>query len=194
METFNQEKALALIEEMIGHAKKEVHDNGFYYMLWGWLVFVAAITDYTLLTVFESHQHAMVWAILMPLGGVATAIASMRKSKKVRVKTYINHILRGVSIAYGVSIFIVCLIMPMQPNTWEAFYPVLLIIYAFGIYTYGSIIRFTPLQYGAFANWAISIVSFFFGYDIQLLLLATAVLTGFIIPGHLLNRRFHKHV
>lgn len=190
----NEKEALLLIEEMINSTKQEVKDNGFYFILWGWLVFISAITDYVLLTLFNYGGHAVVWGILMPLGGLVSFIAGRKQIKKQRVKTYVDEALKYLSIAFGISLFIICFIMPMTNNNWRAFYPTLMVIYAFGIFIFGGILRYKPLMYGACLNWILGSIAFFVAYDWQLLLLALAVLGGFVIPGHLLNRRFHQHV
>jgi hypothetical protein len=189
-----EKDALLVIEQMITSAKQEVKDNGFYFMLWGWLVFVAALIDYVLVIgAYEPFRegHAIVWAILMPLGGAVSIIASFKKDKKSHVKTYIDELMRYVIRAFAISLFIVCFLMPFTSN-WRAFYPVLLIVYAIWLYIAGGALRFKPLIWGGYANWALAAVAFFVGYDIQLLLLATAVLVGYIIPGHQLKSNYNK--
>jgi hypothetical protein len=188
-----ENKALELIENMILSAKREIHDNGFYYMLWGYLVFISALIDYFLL-VQTYPNHATIWAITMPLGGVVSLIKGFKDKKSQRVITYVDEVMRHVLTAYGISLFLVCLVMPMTGKNWQSFYPVLMVIYAFSLYAMGGIVQFKPLQYGAFSIWAMAAVSFFMHYDIQLLILALGVLTGFIIPGHLMNIRFKKNV
>lgn len=193
----NEKDALLVIEKMITSAKEEVKDNGFYFMFWGWLVFVAALIDYGLLKgMIESLQeyHAVTWAILMPFGGIVSIIGSLRQQKeKKRVKTYIDDIMSYVTKAFVISLFIVCFIMPTTHN-WQAFYPVLLIVYALWLFISGGALKFKPLIWGGYANWILAIAAFFVMYDIQLLLLATAVLVGYIIPGHLLKSNYQKHV
>lgn len=190
----NEKEAILLIEDMISRTKEDVKDNGFYYMLWGWLVFVASIIDFTLLRFYESEYHAVVWAIMMPAGGIISFVAGMREAKTVRVRTYLDESVKFLKVAFVISLIIVCVIMPMTTNTWRSFFPTLMVVYAFGIYMFGGLLRYKPLQYGAFANWALAIAGFYCTYDIQLLLLALAVVCGFIIPGHLLKQRFSKHV
>lgn len=193
----NEKDALLIIEKMISSVKDEVKSNGFYFMLWGWLVFAAALIDYALLKgVIESliEYHAITWAILMPIGGVVSIIGSMKKQKeKTKVKTYIDDIMSYVTKAFAISLFIICFIMPSTDN-WPSFYPVLLIVYALWLFISGGALKFKPLVWGGYANWLLAIIAFFVKYDIQLLLLATAVLVGYIIPGYLLNRRFEKNV
>lgn len=190
----NEKEALQIIESMISSTKQEVRDNGFFYILWGWLVFISALTDYTMLTMFRHPQHALVWGILMPLGGVISIIASRKQAKQQRVKTYIDQSIKHLTIAFSVSLAIVCFIMPMTTQNWRAFYPTIMVLYAFGVYMFGGILQYKPLTYGAFACWALATLAFFVGYKWQLLLIALAVVCCFIIPGHMLKYRQHKNV
>lgn len=190
----NEKEALLIIEQMISTTKEEVKDNGFYFMLWGWLVFVAAFIDYGLLFSAYHRFHAVVWAVFMPLGAVISIFAGRGKTRSHRVKTYIDEAISSLTTAFVISLVVVCVIMPMTTNNWRSFFPTLMVIYAFGIYMFGGMLRYKPLQYGAMANWTLGIAAYFFTYDVQLLLLASAALSGFIIPGHLLKRRYDKHV
>ncbi|MCU0441209.1 MAG: hypothetical protein MUE96_02335 [Bacteroidia bacterium] len=193
----NETQALQLIEQMIGSAKREAKDNGFYYLLWGWMVFAGALIDYFLLIgLIPSLQekHALVWAILMPIAGVISMIGGMMESKKIsKVRTYVDELMRYVVWAFSISLFVVCIVMPATSN-WPSFYPVLMLLYAIWLFISGGALRFTPLVYGGIFNWACAFAAFFADYDVQLLILAAAVFAGYIIPGYLLQRNFAKHV
>lgn len=189
----NENKALEIIETMISHAKREIKDNGFYHLMWGYLVFISALIDYYLL-ITDVENHALVWGILMPLGGLASFVQGLRDKKKQRVVSYIDEIMKSLVVAFVISLLLVCLIMPMTGKHWRSFFPVLMVVYAFALYVFGGILQFKPLQYGALAVWLCSGFAFFTTYDNQLLILAFAVLAGFIIPGHLLNLRSNSHV
>ena len=162
-------QALALIENMILSAKREIKDNGFYYMFWGYLVFLSALTDYILL-MSDHPKHAMVWAIAMPFGGLVSIIKGIKDKKKQTTITYIDEMFRHLMIAFTISLFIVCFIMPMTQNNWRSFFPTLMVVYAFALFVSGGILRFKPLQYGALAVWALGAVAFFMPYQHQLLL------------------------
>jgi len=41
-ENFSPEESLQFIQTMIDKAKDSVADKSFYFLLWGWLVFIAA--------------------------------------------------------------------------------------------------------------------------------------------------------
>lgn len=192
--SFNEQDALGLIEQMITRAQRKINDNGMYWLLWGVLVFISSLTDYVLLTRMNHELHSLVWAILMPLGGVISFVMGLRESKKKKLeaKTYVDELMGYVVTAFSISLLIICLIMPMTGTNWKSFFPVIMVLYALVTYISGGILQSKPLRLGSFVNWGCAIAAFFFAYDIQLLLLALAVLGGFIIPGILQNKAYRQ--
>ena len=45
-ESFSPEESLQVIQTMIEKTKSKVVDNSFYFLLWGWLVFIASIGQF----------------------------------------------------------------------------------------------------------------------------------------------------
>jgi hypothetical protein len=192
----NEKEALSVIEQMIATARQDVKDNGFFFMLWGWLVLAGALTNYVMLVWMHSPYASLVWAILMPLGGIISFIAGMRerKEREKRVNTYLDEMMKYIVRAFVVSLFIVCVMLPFNNQNWQVFFPVLMVLYGYALYIFGGVLRFRLLNIGGMINWLLASIAFFVTYDIQLLLLALAVLCGYIIPGHTLNSRFRKDV
>lgn len=62
------------------------------------------------------------------------------------------------------------------------------------LFVSGGYLRFKPLIIGGICNWIIAIVATYVEFDIQLLLLALAVLVGYIIPGHMLSSHYKKNI
>lgn len=188
----NEKDALLIIEDMIGKAKSELKDNGFYFMFWGWLVFIAAVTNYYLLVYTDYEFHSIPW-LLMPLGAIVTIIVSMRDHKKdVRVKTYVDELMKYVVRAFGISLGVVCFLMPIG-DQWKAFYPTIMIIYSSWLYISGGMLKFRPLRWGGFLNWILAGVGYVWpSTEVHLILIAIAVVGGYIIPGHMLKSYYDK--
>ncbi len=47
--TFNEQDSIRVITEMIENSKSNFKDNSFFYLLWGWLVLIASVTNFALL-------------------------------------------------------------------------------------------------------------------------------------------------
>ena len=187
METKNEmtgAEGFGIIQQMINQAKQHYSNESFMYLLWGWLVFAASLLHYLLANAGYSSPY-VAW-LLMPAGAVISIIYSMKKGKERTVRTYIDDAFKYVVIAFVVSIAIVLIFMnKLQLNC----YPVLMIVYGVFLFTSGGLLHFKPLMAGGFANWALAIAAFYTDFNTQLLLLAAAVLTGYIIPGYMLRNR-----
>ena len=183
----SESESMQVIQRMIATAKNELADDSFYFILWGWLVFVASAGHYILWKSGFEYPYIM-WS-LMILGGIASFIYGKRQDEKQHVKTYVDDIMKYVLIAFGVSLLIV---LAFQSKLGINTYPMVMIVYAVQLFVWGGALRFRPLIIGGVLNWLLAIAAFFVAFDVQLLLLAAAALIGFAIPGHLLKSRYQK--
>ncbi len=191
----NEKEALLVIEEMITSTKNDIKEGGFYYYFWGWLVFVAALSNIAILHFHWTEIHGLPWMILMPLGGIVTFIGGlMSKRKEPKVKTYVSKSMDAAMIAFGVSMFVVCFAMSAGEQ-WRAFYPTIMVIYAIWLFVSGKLLQYQPLVWGGYLNWILAVCGYIWPDTIiHLWLIAAGVLGGFIIPGHLLTNRAKQSV
>ena len=187
-ETFNERESLELIRTMIERAKSDIDDDSFYYLVWGWLVFAAALGHYALLGLYPEIAFVP-WAVLMPLGGVATMVYGIRQEKKRKVRSHAE-----VFLKYPLIAFLVCLtIVLVSMNKLGLYtYPMVMLVYGMWLFVSGGTIRFRPLMVGGIVNWVLALVSLWVDFQTQLLLLALAVLLGYIIPGHWLKHERNR--
>lgn len=183
----NPEQSLQIMQNMIKRAQNNLSENGFLFIFWGWLVFLTATAFYYLTTIgFENPWYA--W-YSMPLGGIFTMIYSIRKSKKEKVRTYIDQYMAYVWSAFGICLTIT-LVMGFKLQL--SCYPIVIMLYATGTFITGGIIRFVPLIVCGALSYAISVIAFFVPFQEQILLLALSVLVSYIIPGHWMQIAFKK--
>jgi hypothetical protein len=183
------ESSLQIIQNMIDKAKNSVADDSFYFLLWGWLVFIASIGQFVLKVIVKSPYHYVVWS-LMIVGVIASAIYGYRESRNAKVKTYVNELLDylwiGIFLSYILFGFI------FARTGWENCYPFYMSLYAIGSYVSGRALKFPPLVWGGLASWLLAIISTFTPYDLNILLCGLAVLFSNIIPGYLLKNKYRK--
>ncbi len=184
------EESLRIITEMIQTAKSGIKDNGFFYLLWGWLVFIACVSQYFFLYVVYNQYNWLAWAILMPLGGVVSTLYGIRLGRKEKVKTYLDQFMSYVLIAFLMSLFTV-LFYTARTNNPALGYPLIMMVYGAWLFISGGALKFKPLVIGGCINWVLALISMFLDFQWQLVMLALAVLLGYIIPGHLLKAN-HK--
>src|SRR6185295_312006 len=106
-----------------------------------WLVFAASMMQYVLMKMNIENNY-LGWMILMPVGGIVSAVYGYRQEKSKRVKTYIDNVMKYVLITFMVSLLIVLFFQwKLQLNT----YPMVLMVYGMWLFVSGAAIRFKPL-------------------------------------------------
>jgi hypothetical protein len=181
---FTEKESILLIEQMINNAKRNFQDNSFHFLLWGWLVLLAAVTEYILLNFVNYSYHFIVWPIIMPLGGITAAIYGYMQGKKSTVKTYTDQFMGYLWTAFIISLL---MIIFFGSKIGHASYPIIIILYGIGTFVSGGAMKFKPLIYGGICCWIIAGIAFFASFSNQLLLLSLSLLVSYIIPGHILK-------
>jgi uncharacterized membrane protein len=183
-------ESLSIISGMINHAKNRFSENGHLYLLWGWLVFICSLAHFICIK-FQLLQHPeIVWAATW-LAVIYQVIFLSKQKKKEKVKTYADEIVGYVWLAFAIMMFITIFLMSKN-SAFEKMYPMFLVLYGMPTFLCGIIFRFPALKFGGLCCWALAIVAAFVNWDYQLLLLALAVFTAWIIPGYLLREKFKK--
>ena len=179
-----EQESFEIIQSMITVAKSEAKADSFIFLLWGWLVFIASIAQF-ILAEMNSEYNSTPW-LLMPVGGVITVIYFIRKRKSEKVKTHVSDFIRYIWTAFGAAMIV---IMFFNSMNFMQVLPVIMCLYGIGLFLTGGAFKFKPLIWGGVFCWLCAIA----GFEVQnlylLLILALAVLGGYIIPGYMLNRK-----
>lgn len=187
MERFTNEDSLRVITSMIEARKKEFRDNGSWFLLWGWLVFIACVLHFVLMK-SGFGQPYLAWT-LMIVGGIISVFKGMREEKTKRVRTYVDQFMNYVLISFLVCLMMVLLNMyHLKLNT----YPMIMMVYGIWLFVSGGTLEFRPLIFGGILNWVLALISFYLDFEYQLLALGASVLFGYIIPGYMLRSRYNK--
>jgi hypothetical protein len=64
--------------------------------------------------------------------------------------------------------------------------------YGCWLFISGALLRFNALKIGGVLNWLAGAACFFLDGPDCLLVLAFAVLTGYIIPGHMIQQQYQR--
>lgn len=189
-EQLSTEKSLELIQQMISQAKNNITDNGLGWLVWGTMIFLSALSTY--IFIYTSSDHIFLGWNIFGLITIILLTYDLFKPKQKKVSTYIDDLLRLVDIGFIISLFITILAINISviPSSGFAFF---LVIFAFFLLLKGGAVKSRSLMTGAVVNWAGAIAMFFvkeFKYD--MLIMAAAVLLGFIIPGLILWLQYRK--
>ncbi len=182
-------ESILLIQQMIHVAKNKLADDGFFLILWGWLVFGASMAQYIMLQM-EMNNNWIVWPVMTAIGVTTSIIYSTKKSKERKVKTHIDKALDYVWGAFGIGLFLTLLMMGVHGI--KASYFFLMLLYGIGTFISGGILNYKPLVYGGICSFVMAIVANFVGKPEQLLCVSVALLLSYIIPGHMLRNEYKK--
>jgi hypothetical protein len=184
------QKSLEIIQQMINQAKSNITDNGLGWLLWGTMIFLASLSTYIFIYADAANIY-LGWNIF----GVFTIVMltyDIFKPKRKTVRTYIGDLLRLVDIGFTICLFTVIFSINVAVSA-NAGFGFFLMIFAFLMLIKGGAVKSRSLMIGAAVNWAGAIGMFLnkdFKYD--MLIMAGAVLIGYIIPGLLLWMKYKK--
>lgn len=186
-EQMDEKQSLHIITQMISKAKNNLGNNSFYFLLWGWAVFLTAIAHYILL-VGQWKWHFLPWPIGMTVTALISIVYSYREGKNKKAKSYLDKFLETLWICTTVCIVLVLAIITKIAD-FRASYAALMILYGLGTVITGSIIQFRPLVIGGVIIWCCAASLIWLNFPDALLALAVSVLAGYIIPGYLLRAK-----
>lgn len=180
--------SLQLIQQMIRAAKQDLSDNSFDFLFWGWLVLVAALSNYVLLRL-DYANPALPW-LLMPMGGLVVGVYHWRKKGSQLGPTPLGVTITFLWISFGVLLAFTLGVGAKFGQ--EVAYPLIIALYGLGAFTTGGALRFRPLIFGGATCWLLATLAFQVDFPTQLLLVAVALVISYIIPGHLLKAQYRR--
>ncbi len=190
-ENFSPKDSLALIDQMINQARNRVTENGFLYLLWGWIILFCSVGHFAMIRFTSIRNPEIIWAAAW-VAVILQIIYMVRNKKKETVKTYSDTIIDYIWTSFGICMFIVSIAMS-QEHGWRHLYPMYLMLYGIPTFLSGVVMRFLPLRVGGVFCWGLSVIAIYIGPLYALLLLGAAVIAAWIIPGYLLRRKYNQH-
>ena len=186
-EKFSPEESLRLIQSMISKTKQDMSDNSIYFLVWGWLTFIACTGQFVLKHIYKYEKHYIVWAVIII--GILFSIYQGRKDEKtMKAKTYVDESIKHLWAGMAISFFVLGMILT-KLGWGTSIFSFYIMLYGLGTFVSGSIIQFRPLIIGGLIAWALAIGATFASYDYQMLFGAAAILISYIIPDYMLLTR-----
>ena len=184
-EKFSPQQSLQLIQSMINKTRQDMSDNSIYFLVWGWITFIACAGQFLLKHIFQYEQHYQVWWLI--IFGIAFSIYNgIKEGKTKKAKTYVGDSMKYLWMGMGISYFVLSMIL--TKIGWNsAVFPFFIMMYGLGTFISGNIIQFRPLVIGGLIAWVLAIGSVYVDYDYQMLFGAAAILFSYIIPAYMLR-------
>ncbi len=184
-EKFSPEQSLQLIQLMITRTKEDISGNSIYFLVWGWITFIACAGQFILKHIYHYEKHYQVWWLIL-IGVVFSFYYGVKEASSRKVKTYIGESIKYLWLGMGISYFVLSMILS-KIGWGTVVFPFFIMLYGLGTFISGNIIQFRPLVVGGIIAWVLAIVSAYVEYDYQILFGAAAILSSYIIPAYMLR-------
>ena len=185
------QESLRVIRETIDLAKSGFREDGFHFLLWGWLVAIASATDWYLAVIQHDERHSMAWIIMVVIGIPVAMIREWHLGKRQKSQNIVRNWYGLIWLGYAISMI---LAIPMAVRIGVSPVPFILVLTGFATFMSGVLLKFKPLLIGAAVFWAGALWCMFLSTDQHLLIQSATAILGYLIPGYLLNNLSKNHV
>ncbi len=193
METsLDERKSLELIRNMITNGKRNFKEGSIFYLIWGWAVLLAGLSQYVLINVVEYENHWATWPVIMTIAGIASAVIGMRKGRSQKFVTFTDTAMKYLWGGFVIYLFTILFISPQIG--WGPSYILIVGMYGFGTFVSGGILQFKPLIAGGVASMVLAVLAIFLpiiteSFSNVLLLLCISIVISYLIPGYMLRAK-----
>jgi hypothetical protein len=185
------EESLQLISKTIAGIKENYKKDNYYFILWGWIVSLAGVSQFAMLRVLismKSYEHlnlysCLIWGIVIAIGVSLQYYHELKSEPRITI----SHLGKFFNILWqcnGAAI-IFAVFISLKLHTYPS--PFILIIVGAATLISGRLIKFKPLIYGGIAFFVFAVIASFINNEYQLLIFTAAIITGYIIPGYMLK-------
>lgn len=182
---FSAEESLKLINEMIAQAKQDYHNNSFYFLLWGWLLFFTGIGHYLLLQSEFMPYANWLWLIQAAIGGTVSFFHGSKEDRKSGAgNSHVNKTIMNIWLGFGLTLFFIIFSSgQMRINS----IPFILLVTGMPTFLSGRILRFPALVWGGISFWLFGIAALYVPEQFTTLLFSAAIFCGYLVPGFALR-------
>jgi hypothetical protein len=186
-ENFSPQDSIRIIQSMISRTQQSISDKSIYFLVWGWITFVACTGQFILKHVYNYEKHYVVWWLVI-VGIAFSAWYGIKGDKNRKVRTYVGDSIKYLWIGMGIAYFVLSMIL--SKYGWDKIvFPFFIMLYGLGTFISGCILQFRPLVIGGIMAFALAIGAAFASYDYQMLFGAAAILVSYIIPAYIMRSR-----
>lgn len=202
---FTEQQSLAVMAEMIERTRNNIGKNsGFSMVYYGYAVAAIALANFTLIATLDNPNRSfLVWWLMLPVSIVGFFLQN-RIDRSAIVRSQIDTIVNAIWRGFAVSVFSFLAVIFSIAIYFDSFNvmmlctPVIMLMVGAGEFATAKACRFKPFLTGAYIFWAGALLCVpvnilgIGGY--QMIILAIAMITGFAIPGHSLNKKARQNV
>ncbi|MFT4601521.1 MAG: hypothetical protein ACI857_001702 [Arenicella sp.] len=174
-------ESVKVIEKMMAEGRKSINNYSPYFILWGAVMFTAAITEYFL--VGQTDMPWIVWPIAGGAGGILSAIIGSKQKSNSALDRIVGYTWLTFGICLLFSIFY-SLHIQTTPHT------IILLLAGGSTFISGGISGYKILFAAGFMLFLAAFISgFVIPSELVSLVFASGMLVGYLVPGIILNKR-----
>jgi hypothetical protein len=190
--TLTPEESLQIIQISISNSRKNIREGSFYYLIWGWALILASLANYFLirrLIRLEKYDDIMfssllAWGVFILAALILQYIFKSRSNRQERVVTHLDRYIMIIWIAAGLLMGLM-VFLSLKLDAYPT--PFILGVTAMATAVSGLMVRFRPLVIGAVIFLAAAVISSYLRGTDQLLVFATAMVFGYLVPGYIIR-------
>lgn len=183
-QTLSPQDSLRIINSMIDQARFNFSKNSVFFILWGILLIAASLFE-----LYGKSNGLMYQWIGWPIAGVLGGIGStLYGSQKEKQQGHVPNLERLYNQIWQVYLITLALLIPalvfnhVTPNGY------VMLLTAFPTVLTGSVLKFRPLVWGGATFWVFGLITLFVWPEMDNLLFAISMVTGYIIPGIMMKK------
>ena len=177
-------ESLRIIENMLAQTRNRFYNNGFAFLLWGWLIILACLAAYGANIWEHSDLEGWIWIISIVAGIIVTIIYYGWFANKNRKFTRLDSINGQVWIGYGISYAVLAFMAGVSHFFMP---PFIFCLLGMGMFATGGIYKFWSIYAGAVVFWIGAILCTLLPHNINQYLLSAAIMfLGYLVPGYIL--------
>ena len=186
------EESFDVINKAIANFKINYKESSKVFLLWGWILTLACISNFVLLKFVHSTEPWVLngyvilgnWVVFILIGFIIMyfMVRKINKNKKIisHIDKFVNNLWWVTMASFFIAIFI-CVKMEINPPL------IMLLIAGIATTTTGLTIKFKPLILGGMTFFIFSVAATFVTNEYSALIVSVAILCGYVIPGYFLK-------
>ncbi|MFC2113285.1 hypothetical protein ACFLTA_08460 [Bacteroidota bacterium] len=190
--TLTPEESLQIIQKSISISRQNLREHSFFYLFWGWVLIVASLTHYFVLEYFiRTEQYhklgaasLILWGSFIGVGMLILFIYLSRNKKREWVETHVDRYMKYIWTTAGVLMCLLAFFSLKVGSNPPAF---ILAVTAMATAMSGLMLRLRILLMGSLVFVVSSVVAIFIQSPAQLLVVAAAMVLGYLVPGYILR-------
>ncbi|HMU45496.1 MAG TPA: hypothetical protein PKC72_03960 [Chitinophagaceae bacterium] len=205
-----EKESIDLITSMINKAKNSYYNTGIGAIMWGSIIALCSLVKLAEIQ-FDFRLPFDIY-LLTIIAVIPQVFITVREKKEKRVKSYDDAYMDYIWLGFGISIFLMIVIINILFRDWEpaaieykslsghalAFQlseyisSLFLLLYGLPTFVTGAACRFRPMFWGGIICWVCCVISLFTIIKIDLLLVAFSAIVSWLVPGIIMKKDHRK--